>query len=91
MATTITDRRMTSDITSHHAFAWMEAGAQGWAVTYLPGIFTRSQAITAMTIVEAYKRDGCTVTGKHAPHLRNWAAELGVTVEQIDEALSGNC
>lgn len=90
MAITITDRLMTSDVTSHHAFPWIEAGVTGWAVTYLPGIFTQRQAITAMTIVEAYKHDG-GITGKHAPFLRNWAAELGITVEQIDDALRDNC
>lgn len=91
MATTITDRRMTSDVTSHTAFRWEEDGVDGWAVTYLPGIFTRNQAITAMTIVEFYRADGQTIDGQHAPFLRNWAAELGVTVEQIHEELQGNC
>lgn len=91
MATTITENRIATDASiGHHAFPWSEDGATGWAVTYLPGIYTRDQAITAMMIVEFYKADG-GVAGKHAPFIRDWAAELGVTVEQIDEALLDNC
>lgn len=88
MTTTITDNRMTSDVTSHHAFRWTEDGVTGWAVTYLPGIWTRDQATTAMTIVETYARE---VRGQlardMAPFMRGWAAEFGMTYEEVLVAL----
>lgn len=92
MAITITDRRMTSDLTSHHAFRWQEDGVDGWAVTFLPKIWTRDQAITAMTIVEAYARGRREELAPHGPgskqadltpFLRSWAAELGMTLDEV--------
>lgn len=88
MATTITDDRMTSDLTSHHAFRWTEGGVTGWAVTYLPGIWDRNQAITATTIVETYTLElRGQLDRDMTPFMRDWAAELGLTLDEVRAAL----
>jgi hypothetical protein len=54
MSLHITDDRITSSVTEHHA----QRSAEGWEVSWLPGrVFDRNSAITAMSLVEIYVAD----------------------------------
>lgn len=87
--TTITDTRMVSDTTTHHAWKVED----GWWVTFLPGTWSRNQAITAMTLAECFDllyRRGYGMTGgahpresRHWPFFCAWSAELGMSAEQV--------
>lgn len=79
MSIRITDTRMDSDETTHHA-TWTPDpatdGSDGWIVSWLPErLLTRTQAVTAMTLAEAVNRDD-----GHGHRMRlfvdGWASEL---------------
>lgn len=82
---TITETEMTSDTSRHTASVvsgvTVEGGPTAWAVTWLPGrVFTRNQAITAMTLAEVIAVTD--LTDNASPvwlHVDGWAAELGIT------------
>jgi hypothetical protein len=69
---------MTSDQTRHTAHV-TETGS--WAVSWLPNrVFTRNEAITAMTLAEAVAVTDLTDNGHDMwLHIDGWAAELGIT------------
>jgi hypothetical protein len=80
MATRITDTEMTSDQTRHTAHV-TETGS--WAVSWLPNrVFTRNQAVTAMTIAEIVVERADILADSSSTlwwHLDSWAEELGIT------------
>jgi hypothetical protein len=80
MALQITDTRMTSDTTEHTAHVVIDALPEiGWEVSWLPyRVFTRDQAVTAMTIAETIAGHP-VMTGVQELALDRWAAELGLT------------
>lgn len=55
MPTTITDDRITSDHTSHHAWKALPWQGEGWIVTWTGKTFnSRNDAITAITLAEVF-------------------------------------
>jgi hypothetical protein len=87
VSTRITDAAMTSNATRHTAIvepgAVVEGGPTAWKVSWLPGrLFTRNQAITAMTIAEAvavHADDLADNASRWWWHIDGWSAELGIT------------
>lgn len=91
MGTGITDTTITSDQTDHSA----EYSGSAWTVTYLPGVWTRNQAITAVTLAEMFAElyrarvDYQTaVTNQVWVYFSSWSAELDMTGEQVWDALA---
>jgi hypothetical protein len=84
--THITEDRMWSDVSPATAAFRPDAAADGggaWVVSWLTSrLLTRSQAVTAMTLAETAARG---VDSRMWPHIRGWAAELGLV---MDEALA---
>jgi hypothetical protein len=84
MALTILDCTITSDHTPHTARRATDH-PRHWEVSWLPGRhLTRNQAITAMTLAEVAAPDAAPARNRERlrPHIRSWAAELGMTAEQ---------
>jgi hypothetical protein len=89
VSTRITGAAMTSNATRHTATVdprvvdVVEGGPTAWKVSWLPGrLFTRNQAITAMTIAEAvavHADDLADNASRWWLHIDGWAAELGIT------------
>jgi hypothetical protein len=78
MSLTITDTTMTSDQTAHTARH--APGGHGWEVSWLPGqILDRNTAITAMTLADTAAEPDLHEGHRLWPHIRGWAAELGLT------------
>jgi len=82
MTLTIHDTTMTSSSTPHAAR--LTPGEQRtWEVSWLPGRpLTRNEAITAMTLAEACSPAEARDRSRLWPHIRGWAAELGMTADQ---------
>ena len=82
MTLTINDTTITSDRTPHAAR--LASGEQRhWEVSWLPGRrVTRNEAITAMTLAEASNPAEARDRNRRWPHIRGWAAELGITADQ---------
>jgi hypothetical protein len=84
-------RRWTSDKTSHTA--WCDD--DGWKVTFLPGYWSRNQAITAMTLAEYFHHfrqlgltEDTVVEHDQWPHFRSWSRELGMSSVDTWKALA---
>ncbi len=78
MPLTITDELITSDGTAHTARP-IPGHPDAWQVTWLTSqIITRSGAVTAMVLAELTSRD-LHPGHRYWPHIRGWAAELGLT------------
>lgn len=78
MSLHITDEAMTSTTTSHTARR--TTGTTTWAVSWLGDRqLTRNQATTAMTLAEFVAAGVTSPAHRHWPHVKNWAAELGLS------------
>jgi hypothetical protein len=91
MATTITETRMSSDVTEHHA-SKIPAHPPGelWRVSWLPGrVLARNQAVTAMVVAEHVARGVRDGSHKKWPFMLTWARELGVSAEDAVRDASG--
>ena len=74
----VTDTAMTSDQTTHTARH--APGRDGWEVSWLPGqTLDRNSAITAMTLADITAEPDLHEGHRPWPHIRGWAAELGLT------------
>ncbi len=97
MATTITDDRITSDQTSHHA--WRQD--TGWIVTWTGKVFeSRNDAITAVTLAEIFAqlcRDLYRTAGNDQHMHGSWqlfadlAGGLGMTPDEAWAELAATC
>jgi hypothetical protein len=81
MPLTITTGLITSDRTAHTARP-LPGHPHAWQVSWLPGrLLDRNAAITAMVLADAATRD--PRPGHQLwPHIRSWAAGLGLTAPQ---------
>ena len=70
----ITDRLMCSEVSAHTA----RVVEGGWELSWLPGrVVSRDQAVTGMTL--AQMAPGVGPGSRVGPHVRVWAAELGLS------------
>lgn len=80
MSLRITDAHMTSSVTGHTADR--KTGTTTWSVSWLGDRqLTRNQATTAMTLAEFVAAGVVSPAHKHWPHMKTWAAELGLTAD----------
>ena len=87
MTLTITDTAMTSDRTVHSAR--QAPGRNGWEVSWLPGqTLDRNTAVTAMILADVVSTADIEEGHRLWPHIRGWAAELGLTAPQAVTAAS---
>jgi len=79
MTLTFQDDSISSDRTRHTAR--MAPGHEhAWHVSWLPGrLMDRNSAITAMTLAEVVAADDVHDGHRLWPHIKGWAAELGLT------------
>ena len=78
MTLTINDSSMTSDQSAHTARH--APGRNGWEVSWLPGqTLDRNTAITAMILADTTAEPDLHEGHRLWPHIRSWAAELGLT------------
>jgi hypothetical protein len=78
MTLTITDSSMTSDQTAHTARH--SPDRNGWEVSWLPAqTLDRNSAITAMILADTTAEPDLREGHRLWPHIRSWAAELGLT------------
>ena len=78
MTLTINDTTMTSDQIAHTARHAPERN--GWEVSWLPGqTLDRNTAITAMILAGTTAERDLHEGHRLWPHIRSWAAELGLT------------
>jgi len=76
MATTITLDRMSDTDSGHTA---ERVSTTGWRLSWLPTeIVTRDQAITGLMLAAAVAH-GVVPGHPRWPHVKNWAAELGLS------------
>jgi hypothetical protein len=84
----VSDSVMTVPGSSVRAVRGDVPGAEEpWSVSWLPGrVFTRSQATTAMVLASILSAG--PVTDRLSPHVRGWAAELGLTSAEAADAFA---
>lgn len=91
MSLRITDQAITSTVTGHTA----RRGDGGqWVVSWLPAPalpLDRNAAITAMTLAEFVAAGAGNPAHRHWPHVRNWAAELGLSGEVAAQLAAEAC
>jgi len=87
MTLTITDTTMTSDHTAHSAR--QAPSRDGWEVSWLPGqTLDRNTAVTAMILADMVSKADLHEGHRLWPHIRGWAAELGLTGHEAVAAAS---
>jgi hypothetical protein len=84
MTLTIHDTTMTSDQTAHQAPSRNE-----WEVSWLPNqVLDRNSAVTAMILADLVGEEDPHEDHRLWPHIRGWAAELGLTGPEAVAAVS---
>ena len=82
MTLIIQDDSISSDHTGH--IAGLAPGHAAWHVSWLPGrLMDRNTAITAMVLADTVGSGDLQKGHRLWPHLEGWAAELGLTADDV--------